>query len=170
MITVYIDMDGVVADFDGYAEKCLGYRNPNGKRYPEEDWYKLVADGRFYLGLNKLPWADYLISEICRLASMSKYAFDYKFLTAVPNGNDCPYSFQDKIDWVRKHWGNIDVFFGPYSQDKAIRCTSQDVLIDDRPKNIEEWNNAGGKGIHFIDDAEGTIKKLQEHLNDFPGV
>ena len=36
MITVYIDMDGVVADFDGYAQECLGYRNPNGKRYPKK--------------------------------------------------------------------------------------------------------------------------------------
>jgi len=168
MITVYIDMDGVVADFDGYAEKCVGYKSPNGKRYPQEDWYKIVSDGRFYSKLEKLPWADKLISDICTLAC--QYSFEYKFLSAVPTQNDCPYAFQDKIDWVRKHYGDIDVFFGPYSDDKQIRCQTGDVLIDDRPSNIAQWEEVGGYAIHHIDDAENTIKLLKEHLNDFPRV
>ena len=38
------------------------------------------------------------------------------------------------------------------------------VLIDDRPKNIEAWENAGGIGILHTS-AKETINKLKELRN-----
>ena len=40
MKTIFLDMDGVVADFNAYAKELVGYTAP-GKRYPEEDWDKI---------------------------------------------------------------------------------------------------------------------------------
>ena len=43
------------------------------------------------------------------------------------------------------------------------------VLIDDRPKNIEAWENAGGIGI-IHESAEKTIAKLKELRNGGSGT
>ena len=48
MATIFLDMDGVVADFDAYAKEILGYSTPGGKRYPVDDWAKISANPRFY--------------------------------------------------------------------------------------------------------------------------
>ena len=47
---------------------------------------------------------------------------------------------------VNEHFPNIPVFFGPFSYDKYRHCASpEDILIDDRTSNCEEWISAGGK-------------------------
>ena len=38
MATIFLDIDGVVADFDAYAEPIVGYKSPGGKHYNDEDW------------------------------------------------------------------------------------------------------------------------------------
>ena len=40
MTTVFIDMDGVVADFDGYIDRTLGVKSNNGFMIDQGDWAK----------------------------------------------------------------------------------------------------------------------------------
>ena len=63
MTTVFIDMDGVVADFDGYAERTLGIKSKPGIRFDQEDWYRLRDhSNRIYSILPVLPNAYSLVS------------------------------------------------------------------------------------------------------------
>jgi 5'(3')-deoxyribonucleotidase len=158
MTTIFLDMDGVVADFDSYAKKILGYSTSGGKRYPPEDWAKISANPRFYYELDICPWANQLVSAVQEVAVLHDY--DIKFLTAIPRANDVPWCFTDKVLWAQQRWPTIPVWFGPYSHDKHVHCRSGDILIDDRNDNINAWNLAGGLGILHQGNVDATLEKL----------
>jgi len=164
MATIYLDMDGVVSDFDGYAEPIVGFRTPGGVRYDQEGWALISANPRVYRDLPEMPEAHRLVKEVCQLAKDKD--MDVGFLTAIPRQNDVPWVFHDKINWINARWPNIPVFFGPYSSDKQVHCkSSNDVLIDDRPSNIEEWRAAGGKAILHTGDVIATLIDLRSLVN-----
>ena len=147
MTTLYLDMDGVVADFDEYAHRLLGVP-PSGGIYPDEVWKKLAANPRIYRDLKKTPYADQLVEE-CKDFALTK-EYNLYFLTAVPKGNDVKWSFYDKVIWAQQYYPDIPVMFGPYSKDKWQHCEAGDILIDDRQSNIDEWRAAGGIAIHHV--------------------
>ena len=57
MTTLYLDMDGVVADFDEYAFRVLGVA-PSGGVYPDDIWNQIAENDRLYRDLKKTDYAD----------------------------------------------------------------------------------------------------------------
>lgn len=159
MATIFLDMDGVVADFDAYAKSILGYSTPGGKRYPPEDWAKISENPRFYRWLEVCHGADLLVN--CVWQTAKEHGYDVKFLTAIPRANDVPWCFQDKVEWAKDWFPEIPVWFGPYSHDKQHHCQPGDILIDDRDDNVDAWNAVGGIGILHQGDVDTTIKILR---------
>ena len=158
MTTLYLDMDGVVADFDEYAARTLGIP-PSSGIYPNEVWYKLASNARLYRDLIKTTYADELVFQCSTIAK--QHGYDLKFLTAVPKGNDVPWAFYDKVIWAQKHFSGIPVMFGPFSKDKHVHCQAGDILIDDRASNIDEWRAAGGLAI-LHKDYNDTMTQLNQ--------
>jgi 5'(3')-deoxyribonucleotidase len=158
MRTIYLDMDGVVADFDEYANRTLGLPPSEGV-YPEDVWIQLASNGRIYRDLVLCKDANLLVDTMIEIALANK--IDIKFLSAVPKGNDVPWAFTDKVEWAHKYFSGIPVMFGPFSKDKHVHCKPGDILIDDRLSNIEEWNAAGGHGILYRGDAQDAISKVK---------
>jgi 5'(3')-deoxyribonucleotidase len=161
MRTIYLDMDGVVADFDEYAARTLGVP-PSQGIYPDEVWYKLASNSRLYRDLVLCEGANLLVNTMRNIAN--DHNLDLKFLTAVPKGNDVPWAFYDKVKWAQKHFSGIPVMFGPFSKDKHVHCKPGDILIDDRLSNIEEWNSAGGNAILYAGDVHDAISKVKTIL------
>ena len=156
MTTLYLDMDGVVADFDEYAARTLGVP-PSAGIYPDEIWRKLAGNARLYRDLEKTSYADQLVFECSKF--VKRHNYELMFLTAVPKGNDVPWAFYDKVYWARHNFPTIPVMFGPYSKDKHVHCRPGDILIDDRKSNIDEWRISGGLGILHTD-YDSTIEQL----------
>jgi len=154
---IYLDMDDVVADFTGYASKVVGYdcRELGLYKYPDTDWKLLSENQRIYRDLKVKDGAIAFV-EACQLYDQ------VKILTAIPNGNDVAYAFQDKLDWARKYFSGIDVLFGPYSKDKVTYAKAGDILIDDRKKNIDAWRANGGTGLWFKNDYLQTLEELKQ--------
>ena len=166
--TIYIDMDGVVSDFDSYAEPMVGYRTPGGIRYDDKDWKKISANQRLYSQLAKCPNADRVVNEVLRIAN--EHAYDVRFLTAIPRQNDVPWAFWDKIKWIEQYYPGIPVWFGPHSNEKCLHCKPGDILIDDRGSNIHEWTTAGGIGIlHHDTTTDKTLEILYRSVNGSAG-
>lgn len=159
-MNIYLDMDGVVADFDRYAFELLGVE-PVGGVYPQDQWKKIAENPRLYRDLPECQDADRLVNEIRDLARLHRATLT--FLTAVPKDNDMPWAFYDKVNWAADRFPDIPVWFGPYSRDKQIRAAADSILIDDRKSNIDEWQAAGGHGILYVD-AQAAIDQLSKVL------
>lgn len=160
---LYVDMDGVVSDFDGYAQRELGIKPNPGYRFSQEDWYRLREfNQRIYRDIPALPTAYSLIDQLRTIRD--DYNLEMYFLTAVPKENDCPWAFWDKCNWASKHFAGIPVHFGPFSVDKQKHYKPGDILIDDRVSNIEQW--PGFSILHDYNDIDATLTKLKEHLSD----
>lgn len=158
MNTIYLDMDGVVADFDAAVQAILGGDTRVDQRYPESEWAKLRQHQRIYRDLPLCPDANLLVQGVKDLCQQHRLRL--LFLTAVPKDNDFPWAFTDKIAWAHKHFPDIPVWFGPYSDDKQVRATPDDVLIDDRVSNIAQWRDRGGYAILYTGQARPVLNEL----------
>ncbi len=158
MKTLYLDMDGVVADFDAYAIKTLTRKIDGDERWAPGEWRKLAANPRLYRDLERTPEADQLV-DFCR-GFCEQRGYTLLFLTAIPKKNDVPWAFYDKVLWAQLRYPDITVMFGPYSHDKQHHCRAGDILIDDRTINIQEWEAAGGIGILHKGNLIMTLEQL----------
>jgi 5'(3')-deoxyribonucleotidase len=145
--TLYLDMDGVVADWETAANRFFQrpMREPDPHthyRNTLEEWEQIKTQHRFYRDLPLMPRVD----ELVNLARQYRDELDWEllFLTAVPKNDDVPWVFYDKVHWAQKYFPDIPVHFGPHSWDKCKHCKLGDILVDDRPDNCLQWEEAGG--------------------------
>ena len=157
---IFLDQDGVLADFEGGLTKALGYKVDLAD---ENDVYdaekrKLTAQ-RLFRNLEPLPDAWKLVNY-CMNSGIHT-----EILTAAGTVNR-DIVVKDKIDWIRRyihpHWIVICTFSGTQ---KAAFAHKRGVLIDDRERNIKYWIEAGGIGI-LHKTADDTIEQLDYILNN----
>lgn len=161
MKTIFVDMDGVVADFDTFVSELLGRKvgwHQSKFDLTNEEWEKLTTVYRLYYQLPLMPDATKLIAYVKSLSTR----FHVQFLTAVPRRTTMPDARADKQAWVDRYFPGMKMDIGPFSYDKQKWCSPGDILIDDRPSNIEEWTRAGGIAIYHTGDVYKTIKTLNE--------
>jgi len=169
--TVYLDMDGVLADFFGGIEKMYGVENwkqlTNDKT---KDLKKEVIDritgSDFFATLPKFPTADSLIDMV------KKFTGGTFSINTSPLRGDHENSGKYKKVWIAN---NIEtpaeiVVTGrkeTYAKDKA--SGTPNILIDDRPVNIQKWQAAGGYGILYQANRD-QLTKVQKGLEEYGKV
>jgi 5'(3')-deoxyribonucleotidase len=165
MPQIFIDMDGVVADFDRGVAQALNISSQELAqvkslgRWDKTHWDRLVSEyPRLYRILPKMAKADKMIGLAMKFRDNLNW--ELRMLTAVPKDNDVPDAFRDKIGWMADHYPEIPVWFGPYSRDKSHHCRSGDILVDDRKDNCENWRSAGGLAIRVTDDYDLALEQL----------
>lgn len=162
---VFLDMDGVLVDFISGALEVFSvpYKSkadfmlnintwedlPRALGVSEQVFYSVMGklSYEFWLTLAPLKDTDRLNCEnIVRCLTNSDKVDTYILTTAVSSN-----SAKGKIMWVEAHL--------PHLADKVITAKTKaavagpgKVLIDDRPRNIEEWEAAGGTGLLYPQD------------------
>lgn len=163
MKTFFLDMDGVVADWNAGVGDFIGYRlNDPTARYSPEDWEKIRNHQRIFRQLPKMPRADDMVNLARRFRD--ELGYELLFLTAIPHYNDIHWAFWDKVLWAQERYSDIPVHFGPYSEDKQKHCKPGDILVDDRFDNCEQWKRAGGTSIRVTSNYQQAIDSLEELL------
>ncbi len=158
---IYIDMDGVLADFDrGIREFCGMKATPNDEPDPEKDklmWAKASKIPHFYDRLQMMSGAKEMFDRI-----YERYGSRCEILTGIPKPHRGMIgSGEDKTSWVRRLLSRDIVVNIVYKEQKPEFCTGKDcILIDDLQKNIDGWEENGGTGILFVS-AEDALKKLE---------
>ena len=151
MPTLYLDMDGVLTDFNKNASEILNASKQEKEKaqqsghWSNEDWQTLKKAKHLFRTLPKTNIADDLVDLARKFRD--DLGWSISILTAVPKGNDVPDSFQDKVEWIQQYYPDIRVRFGPYSVDKQRHAEPNDILVDDRKDNCDQWNAAGGIAI-----------------------
>ena len=159
---VYVDMDGVIADFFTEYAKLAGiesgsYRDiPPAKVDPTLD--KMVGTD-FFARLPKFPTADKLLDIVIDAAG------SYNICSS-PLRGDHEGSAKYKSIWIKKHLNpqpkHIYIVANKAKYAKNANGMPN-VLIDDRGSNITAWEAAGGIGIKYQAD-EDNLKKILDGL------
>ena len=158
---VYLDMDGVIANFDKRFEDISGMspKEFEAKYGTKEFWNLIDEDNKisFWVGIEEMPGAKALVDYV------KKYNFE---LLTSPSAKK--QSYLGKLLWVRNHsslfGGKPRVNFKRAKEKHLVKdkLTEKDILIDDREDTIERWNTAGGTGIHYKSASQvlNDLKKL----------
>ncbi len=151
---VYLDMDGVIADFFAEYAKLAGvesgdYRSiPPAKVDPTLD--KMIGTD-FFFRLPKFPSADALIDMIVK-------TFGYYHICSSPLRGDHAGSEKWKKAWIKKHLKiqPKEIIITPNKAKHAVQPDgTPNILIDDRGSNISAWEAKGGVGIKYQADEDG---------------
>lgn len=158
-VTVYIDMDGVIADFEKFVgEKIFGHpfdqipsRNKMFKRIKE--WMDKGND--FWGDMDKMPDADQLMNYL-------RENFTHREILSSTGGDEVERGGVQKNAWIKENYPDIkSVNLVLSSSVKRDFATSTSILIDDQYKSILPFIAAGGIGILHTSAAD-TIHQLEE--------
>ncbi len=152
-IQVYVDLDGVLADFDTHYEKLFGIR-PD-KAADNVDWEKIKTVPAFYASMPPMP--DHL--ELWTFVSQLRPK--PIVLTGVPSS--IPDAADQKRRWVKYYLGAETEVIACRSRDKSLvlKDAPGGILIDDWHKYRDLWLAAGGRWITHVS-AEKSIDELLE--------
>ena len=158
---IFVDMDGVLCDFLRGCETYLGHPLTNDdKGHTEYDLRKQeLTDKRLFANLPPMVDMYDLLGYIKHCET------PWEILTAagVVNRELVVY---DKNEWIKRYVDpSVVVTCTMSGSQKAAFAYEGSVLIDDRKKNIDAWESAGGIGILHTS-AKETIEALKELRNN----
>ena len=149
MSQLFLDCDGVLADFEAGAAEVLGM-SPAAfeSRYGRREFWRRIARARdFYGTLPLMPDARLLYDSVAHL--------DPIILTGLPLGN---WAAPQKVRWAEQHFPGTHIITC-MARDKYRHMTGKDVLVDDRANHRDKWEDAGGIFIHHKN-ARGSLEQL----------
>ena len=153
--TIYCDLDQVLVDFMKGADAAVGGDGFVADRDKEGKWNKINQTKGFWANLEWMPGSKRLYQFIAR--------YDPHVLSAF-SGRD-PASKNGKLKWLAKHTkfkkSKINLVMRSQKQKYAVRDGKPNVLIDDYKKNINEWEEKGGIGVHHTN-VPKTINQLKK--------
>ncbi|XP_076727177.1 5'(3')-deoxyribonucleotidase, mitochondrial isoform X1 [Callospermophilus lateralis] len=155
-LRVLVDMDGVLADFEGGFLKKFRARFPDLPFIALEDrrgfWvseqYGLLRPGlsekaisiwetkNFFFELDPLPGAVQAVKQMASLQNTDVFICT----SPIKMFKYCPY---EKYAWVEKHFGPDFLEQIVLTRDKTV--VSADILIDDRPDITGKWPTTGAE-------------------------
>lgn len=149
---IYVDMDGVLTDFDGQFFKFFKKR-PTDIKSDKEFWEMVDKGGlKFWVDM---PWLE---------GSKKFWNYVKQFNPTILSApaRSLPQSPKGKKIWVKRELHNTPLIL-KRARNKKEYADKNSILIDDMKQNISDWNNAGGIGILFRS-PEQAIKDLKKVL------
>lgn len=177
---VFFDMDGVLADFDKFASNVVNNKGINkpSKNLTEDErtkkalfWTKIITTyPKCWLDFELIDGVKEIIENLSKQKNITLY-----ILSSIPSLTHCLLNKFDtesyrnlvkiyKIEWLKKY--NLFGYFKKIflvDNDKTNYMISgeKNILIDDRPANINDWKSNKGIGILFQ-----TANQLKSDLKE----
>ena len=156
---VYVDMDGVIADFfSALAEfRKVNHWKDKGEITLDTS-IKELQGTNFFETLPVFPFAKKLVDLV------KSYTGGDWYINTSPLRDDHKNSEYYKTKWLEKHnFDPKDIIVTKRKESYAVdkKTGIPNILIDDRPKNLERWVARGGVGIRYQanEDSLDLIKK-----------
>ena len=161
--TLYVDLDGVLADFDTGCFEVTG-RNPDSIAVSQM-WRCFEATQDFFANLEWMPGAEEMWNEITKHIQPT-------ILSGVPTRGGSRWADRQKQSWTRKKLGDHVPLITCASREKQIYSGPCRILIDDRARIGRAWEANGGIFIHHK--SPGTtlreLRKLLQNQTEESGV
>ena len=153
---LFLDADGVLADFDEGVRRLLGMRPRafEAKHGRGTFWKRLAKSPNFYGALPEMPDARRLFEAVEHL--------EPTILTGLPLGN---WAAPQKVEWAAAHFPGVPIVTC-MARDKHKHMKPGDVLVDDRENHRAAYEAHGVVFIHHKN-AEDSIRQLAKI---FPSV
>lgn len=174
--TIYLDMDGVVADVKTLASTLTTWVLWDMLSQQEQQETQSHLIHRTEDFFQKVPPYEHtkILYDVCK-----KHALHVRFLSCFTPESETEFErvTQDKRDWVHKHIDpaipDSDIII--VRHDKHEYANTSSLLIDDNPKNIKRWKDCDGVGMVFknfntcthnlksLDFQKKTCKSIMAH-------
>lgn len=151
---IFVDLDGVLADFDTHYEVLFGSRPC--KVADNVDWKKIEAAPGFYASIPPMRDAYLLWGFVTAYADKPPV-----ILTGVPSS--IPSAADEKRDWCARWLGPQYEVRTCFSKEKCLQAAPGDILIDDWEKYQQLWIAKRGRWITHTS-ANSTIEELRTML------
>jgi hypothetical protein len=156
MPALFLDLDGVLADFDAGVKALLGmtpaeFEARHGRR---EFWQRIAKARNFYGTLPEMADARRLFDAVEHLKPT--------ILTGLPLGN---WAAPQKVKWVAEHFPGVPIVTC-MARDKHKHMQPGDVLVDDRDNHRAAYEREGVVFVHHKN-AEDSLTQLAQI---FPSV
>ena len=160
MITLYLDMDGVLADFNE-TYSSLRTHAADGKRFRAA-----VMEFHIFEDLEFMPDADILLSGVAKIPNLHIEILTSLGTMDVEQGIEAK---RQKLLWLNKHNINYKANFVRTKTEKAQYATDKSILIDDSIGCIDPFNKKGGHGILHTS-AQDSLGQLNHIISLINGV
>jgi len=153
---LFLDADGVLADFDEGARRLLGIQSTEFEaKYGRREFWRRIAQAKnFYGTLPEMPDARALFDAVAHLKPT--------ILTGLPLGN---WAAPQKVRWAAEHFPGVPIITC-MARDKHKHMKPGDVLVDDRENHRATYEQAGVVFVHHRS-AEESLRQLAKI---FPSV
>jgi hypothetical protein len=161
---LYLDMDGVQADFFGHWAKEHGVKHYKAIPHPEEAIQELATSSpervyNFFRDLEPLNGGNQIV------AWLKSNGIPFTVLSAPLRGPYSNSSIKAKKDWLDQYNpGTSDSAIFTGSKFKyAMKNGKPNVLVDDFGKYLKAWSDAGGIPVKHEDgNTQHTIDMLEK--------
>jgi hypothetical protein len=150
---IFLDMDGVLCDFDNRFKEFSGLLPEKYiEKYNEDSFWRLINKE----GVNF--WSEMKWMNDGKLLWNYTKKYNPTLLSAPSKKYE---SRLGKQLWVKNNIPNTKLILTPASNKKKYSGKNK-ILIDDREDNIEQWVSVGGIGIHHTSSINSIeqLKKL----------
>lgn len=148
---IYLDMDGVLTDFDAAFENIDGSTPKEIEKHGDDAFWSHVKQGGLEFW-SKMPWMK-------DGKELWNYVKKYKVEILSSPARQIPESSKGKEIWIKREMGHVKLNL-KRAREKHEFATPNAILIDDNKDNINKWNSVGGKGIWHTS-ADKTIRELK---------
>jgi hypothetical protein len=152
MHQLFLDCDGVLADFDRAATGLLGMppRDFEARHGQKRFWSRIAAHEDFFGSLPLMPDARDLWDAVAHLRPV--------ILTGLPQGD---WAAPQKMRWAARHFPGARMITTMARAKRDHMEAPGDVLVDDLLRYRHLWEDAGGVFVHHRT-AKDTLGELRE--------
>ena len=160
MITLYLDMDGVLCNFDK-AYRSLRTHATDGKRF-----HAAVMDYHIFEDLEFMSDAQELLNYVSKLEGIKIEILTSMGTFDVQQGNE---SKRQKQVWLDKWNIPYKANFVRSKEEKSLYAHKFAILIDDSPGCITPFLTKGGQGILHKSSIE-TLSVLNKTISGLRAI
>lgn len=160
MITLYLDMDGVLCNFD------KAYRAYDPQKEDRKKFRSAVLEYHIFEDLEFMPDAQELLNYVSKLNGIN-----IEILTSMGTF-DSQQGLAAKIQkqkWLDKHNIPYKANFVRSKEEKAQYATENSILVDDSIGCISPFNAKGGHGILHTRSSD-TIQQIHDVIRGIKGL